>query len=327
MRHKVMIGLASVLLAALAAGLIILGGNQLAPAVPQETPNARDGVKGDGEEPRDEDKDRKADLEALRKAGQEFVQAFDKGDAKALAAFWTDGGVFHDESGQDLRGRAAIEKAYTDLFKEKPKSKLEIEVQSIHFPSRDTAVEDGVLRLKTTDPELPTSTRYSVLHVRQDGKWKVAIVREWGADEEKLEDVAWLVGNWAAKSKNREVENSYTWNEKKTLIRGRFIVKEGDRVTSSGTQTIGLDPQTGQLRSWIFEEDGGHGQSLWVRDGNRWVLDAAGVLSNGAEYTAVNVVTPINNDEFVWRSVERTLGDANLPDTDPIKLKRVKGDK
>ncbi|MBL8799643.1 MAG: SgcJ/EcaC family oxidoreductase [Planctomycetia bacterium] len=306
------------LLALLAAGLLNTGHGQaprsavLQPVQSKEAPKATD------------DKEREADRAALRQSTAEFVQAFEKGDAKALAALWTEQGEYREDGGTAIRGRAALEKAYTELFKAKPKARVEVEVRSLRFPSRDTAIEEGILRLKPAGAELPTATRYSVLHVREDGKWKLASVHETGAAEDKLEDLAWLIGNWAAKAKDREIAMSYEWNAKRTRILQQFSAKEGGKVVASGTQTIAWDPQSGRLRSWLHDDDGGHGQALWFRDGNRWVLDALGVLPDGRETSATNLITRLSDDEFLWRSTHRSVGGSNIPDAEPVKVARVK---
>jgi len=298
------------LLALLVTGLLSSGHGQPGPQ----------GKEGD-------DKERAADREALRKSAYDFVQAFEKGDAKALAEQWTDHGEFRDDTGAVIRGRAAIEKAYAVHFREKPRSKIEIDIRLIRFLSRDTAIEEGVLRLNPAGAELPTSTRYSALHVREDGKWKIAGVQESGAIEDKLEDLAWLIGDWEVKAKDKQVQMKFAWNDKKTQIRNQFSVKEGAKVTASGMQIISQDPQSGQLRSWHFDDDGGHGQSMWFRDGNRWAMDSLGVLADGRETAATNVLTRLNDDEFLWRSTQRTLAGARVPDTEPVKIVRTKSGK
>jgi uncharacterized protein (TIGR02246 family) len=269
------------------------------------------------------DNDRPADREAIKQTSRDFIEAFEKGDAKALAAAWTDKGEYFSDTGVVLRGRAAFENAYTEYFQEKPDRKIELDIESIYFPSRDTAIEDGVLRMRVPGAELPTSTRYSVLHVREDGKWKVAMSREWGVADDKLNDLAWLVGEWIAKTPDREVTMNFAWNAKKTMIRGTYSAKEGTRVTVTGTQTISFDPATGQLRSWSFDEDGGRGEAAWFRDGNRWVQETTGVNKDGTETTAFNVITRIDHDHFLWRSVERAVGGESAPDTTPVKVSRV----
>jgi uncharacterized protein (TIGR02246 family) len=270
------------------------------------------------------DQSREADREAIRKFSREFVQAFEKGDAKALASQWTDNAEYNDDSGVVLRGRDQIERAYAELFKEQPKRKIDVEIRSIRFPSRDAAIEEGILRVNPPGSEMPATSRYSALHVREDGVWRIAVSREWGAADEKLDDLAWLVGDWAATSKDREVRLSFAWNDRKTFLHNRFTVSDAGKVTSSGTQEIGEDPRTGQLRSWMFDDDGSRGEVLWFRDGHRWILESSGVTANGIETSATNVVTRVDDDKFTWRSINRTIAGESVPDTPAITVTRMK---
>jgi hypothetical protein len=224
-----------------------------------------------------------------------------------------------------FRGREEIEQAFADLFRKRPKSKALVQPLSVRFLGKDTALDEGLVRFEPAGSELPFSSRYSCLCVREDGQWKVALLREWGAEHEKLEDLSWLEGDWAAKSKDREVQMSFRWNENKTIILNQATVKEGGRVAFSVTQRIGLDPQTGQIRSWTSDDGGGRGQAFWVRDGSNWLLDAFGMLADGTETSAVNIITRISNDHFTWRSVDRRIGGEAQPATSPIKVVRTKG--
>jgi uncharacterized protein (TIGR02246 family) len=288
-------------------------------------PRAIAGSEGGSEKPGTV-QDRQADKHAIRKLAHEFSQAFEKGDAKAIAALYTPQCEYDDEnSGEMFRGREGIEQAFADLFKKRPRSKILVESDSIRFLGRDTALDEGFVRLQPGSSELPLSSRYSSLCVREDGQWKIALVREWGAAQDKLEDLDWLLGNWVAKTKDREVQMSFRWNENKTMILNQFTTKEGGRVTLSGTQRIGLDPQTGQIRSWTSDENGGRGQALWIRDGKSWLLDAIGSLADGTETSAVNILTRIDNDHFIWRSADRRISGEEQPATDPIKVVRTKG--
>lgn len=291
----------------LAAGLLAVAAGSLV--------TARDGPTPDG---------RDADRAAIGAAAAEFAKAFAAGNASAVAAAWTENGELYDDDGSVTRGRAAIEKAYAEFFKAKPNAKINVAVQSIRFPSQDSAIEEGVMTLRLPGAEHPTSTWYAAFHVREGGRWLIAHSREWGTDDHKLDDLAWLVGDWRATTGNREVALSFAWNDKKTMIRSTFSVKEGGKVASSGTQTIGVDPATGQIRSWSFDEDGGRGEAQWFRDGGRWVQETVGVRADGTATTAFNVFTRVNDDEFLWRSVGRTVGADAAPDTLPIKVLRAR---
>jgi uncharacterized protein (TIGR02246 family) len=269
--------------------------------------------------------DRLDDREAIAQRGREFREAFAKGDAKAIAAMYTEQGEYYDDAtGEAFRGRTEIAKAYADLFKEQPGRKIVVESKSLRFLGGDTAIQEGLVRLEPVGSEMPISTRFSCVLVREDGQWKLALEREWGVHEDKLEDLAWLIGEWTAQTKERELRMNFRWNDKKTLIVNKFTVKEAGKDSHSGTQRIGVDPESGQIRSWMVDHQGGRGQSVWVRDGKSWLLDSVGTLANGTETTSVNIISRVNENAFTWRSVDRRIGDDELAPTDPIKVTRVK---
>ena len=56
----------------------------------------------------------------IRATAAAFVQAFDRGDARAVAALWTPDGSVADDSGTIYKGRPAIEAQYAELFKQNP---------------------------------------------------------------------------------------------------------------------------------------------------------------------------------------------------------------
>ena len=62
---------------------------------------------------------------------------------------------------------------------------------------------------------------------------------------------------------------------------------------------------------------------MWVRDGNRWILDTVGVTGNGSPTAGLNVLGRVDADTLTWRSIDRVLDDKPLPDTVPIRLTRV----
>jgi uncharacterized protein (TIGR02246 family) len=263
------------------------------------------------------------DRDAIEKSARDFTAAFEKRDAKAIAALWAENGEYEDDTGEILRGREAIEKAYADLFKEQPQAKIDIRIESIRFPSRDCAIEEGLLRQVRGGKELPNSSSYRAFHVRENGQWRIAAAQEWGAGLDRLDDLEWLIGTWKGTANNDEITLSFARDEKEACIVAKTMKRSGDKEHSSGTMRIAFDPQRGQLRSWHFDADGGHGQSLWIRDGNSWVLDAIGVGGDGADTESVNILSRIGPNEITWRSIDRVVNGQPLPDTVPVKLTRV----
>jgi uncharacterized protein (TIGR02246 family) len=269
------------------------------------------------------------DVAAVRKTAEAFAQAFNKGDARAVAALWTKEGEYVGAGGEPVRGREALEKAYAEFFKKNPKASVEVTIESIRLLGRFTALEEGSLKLTLPGDKEPGVSRYSVLHVKEDDGWRMATVREWVPDPAELvslKDLEWLIGEWAAKSEDAEVRTVYEWDADKTILRCRYTLKKDGKAITSGTQFIVKDP-AGGLRSWLVDGSGALGDSAWSRDEGRWVIEATGTLPDGSEMTAVNLLIPLGKDAFTWQSTERTAGGAALPNTPPVKVTRVKAEK
>jgi uncharacterized protein (TIGR02246 family) len=272
---------------------------------------------------------RAADEAAIRASAKEFAAAFAKGNAEAIAAMWTENGTLSDERGQIFNGRKAIEDEYATLFKAEPKAKMEIAVQSIEFPAPNMAVEDGVARLISKQGAHPVASRYTAVHSLQDGKWRIATVRESAielpSNYAALRDLEWLVGRWELKTGGTTVENKIHWVANKSFLQREYTVREDGVTTSSGMQIIGWDPQPGQIHSWSFDSAGGHGQGLWTAASDGWRIESRGMLPDGTPTASEDRVIRVagENDVFGWQSSDRRVGEDRLPDLAEVVLDRV----
>jgi uncharacterized protein (TIGR02246 family) len=264
------------------------------------------------------------DEAAIRKATESFVAALESGDAKSVANHWTATGEYMDPDGRTIRGREAIEKAYTEALKKKPDFKIAIDVDWVRFLSRDTAVEEGYFKVQRAKTENPTVSRYVCLYVREDGRWRIALLRESPSDDHAVKEIDWLVGTWVANRDGTEVRTTYEPALDRAFLRAEFTIKKGDETTT-GMQMIGMDNETGLLRMWTFDSEGGYADSTWTRDGEKWSVQTTAVLTDGSIMSANNIFTRVDNDAFTWQSVERTLDGEPLDDIPPIKVTRVKG--
>jgi uncharacterized protein (TIGR02246 family) len=271
-----------------------------------------------------------ADEKAIRATADDFVKAFNAADAKAVAALWAPDAEYTDESGQEYQGRAAIEKLYADLFKDHPGATMTVTVESVRFLGPDTAVEKGIAKVKQPSPEGTTGARYSVVHAKRDGKWTMVVARDNtympASNEDYLKDLEWLIGEWRVDAKDRDVRAKFEWMAQRNFIKNTYWVTKDGQQTLTGGQIIGWNPKLGRIVSWHFDASGGFGNDTWNRDGTKWVIDASGMLRNGGESSAVNVVTPIDSNSFTWQSIKRTLDGVNLPDIPPVKIVRVQPD-
>ena len=264
------------------------------------------------------DDDRREDRAAIRAAMQSFVKAFEAGNAKDVAGHWTAEGEYEGEAVGTIRGRDALEAAYTAFFAKNPKVRAETRPESLRFVCA-TARWRRVPSRSTRGRPRPTAARYSAFLVREDGRWRFARLSESAGEGASLDELSWLVGEWKSSGQDAEVTTTYSWNDRKTFVKVRFTIKDKDR-TLDGDQFLGRDPATGQVRAWTFESGGGIGEGTWSRDGDRWVVEATGTITDGNVLTTTNILTKVDNDTFTWQSIHRVLGDDELPDLAPVKV-------
>src|SRR5262245_23108035 len=84
-----------------------------------------------------------AAVAAVKRTAEAFAKAFNAGDAKAIAAFWTRDGEFVGAEGDTIRGRELIEKSYREYFKKHPKTAIEVEIDSVRRLGRHTTLQEG----------------------------------------------------------------------------------------------------------------------------------------------------------------------------------------
>ncbi len=85
------------------------------------------------------------------KRAQEFIAAFNRGDAKAVAGFWAPDAEYVDQIGGTVKGRAALEKLYAKTFAENKGAKLAITVLSTRLLSPEVGLEDGITEVTPAD--------------------------------------------------------------------------------------------------------------------------------------------------------------------------------
>jgi uncharacterized protein (TIGR02246 family) len=122
--------------------------------------------------------DRSADEKAIRANIARFVKAYNDGDAKVVASLFTPEGQTIDKEGNEAHGREEIARTFAELFKEHPKKRLEVLVESIRFLGADLAEEVGTTKETFAPGEPEERDRYTALHVKRDGKWQMALARE-----------------------------------------------------------------------------------------------------------------------------------------------------
>ena len=259
-----------------------------------------------------------------------FCAAFNRGDAKALADLWTPTGEYVDEAGERFVGRDAIAAEYAKLFAAQPGIQIRIHIDSLRLLSEDTAIEDGQSTTEPTPPGAPAINKYTAIHVKQNGVWLMATVRDFSVKTvspyNHLQDLEWLIGSWQAEELGSTIITTFSWGANKSFIERTYSVSKDDGIyKDSGKQIIAWDPRTRRIQSWTFSSDGGRAEGVWKpRDGG-WSCSTVGVLPNGVETSAVNSFTRLDDNGMVWQSTQRMSGGAALPDPEEVVMRRIGG--
>lgn len=277
-----------------------------------------------------QDKSHAADDEkAIRAGAAAYVKAYNAHDAKALAELFALRAEFVNEAGDVVRGREAIEKNFIAVFAGNPDAQLEIEVEAVHFMTPSIAIEHGAVRARPSAKEPFATSRYVAINVKPEGKWLVGSVRDFPAEEgqltnrERLQPLAWLVGDWVDESPDAVVVTSCKWVDNDNFLLQEFDVQVAGKVAMHGTSRIGWDPLTKQIKSWVFDNTGGHSEGLWTRVGDDWIVKSQGVTTNGQAASATNMYRFVDPETLLWSSHDRVVGGERGEDVGEIIMKKA----
>ena len=243
-----------------------------------------------------------------------YVKAFNGLNAATLAELFTEDAALVDESGDTVRGKAAILDRFATGFARPSKHTLGTEVQSVRFISPDVAQVEGTSTL-SAENEPSVVDRFVALFAKQGDAWRIAEIRDLPAPPEdvppaeRLKELEWMVGDWVDESPDATVRSTVRWGDNRAYLVRNSTVQVGAEKSSS-LMILGWDPRSGQLHSWIFDSDGGHGEGTWTRASDKqWIIRAEGVQRDGTANSATQFLTLVNKDAVKTSSVDRVVGD------------------
>jgi uncharacterized protein (TIGR02246 family) len=271
-----------------------------------------------GQQPRAAQSDVGPDEQQIRRAVVAFVEQYNAHKPDELAGLFAPDARMVYADGTEVNGREEIKQSFEEAFDASPKSAISVVVDSIRFLTPDVAVEEGDTTLFPDGETRTSRDRYTVLHLKKDGRWlmqSVRVVQEQSQSPYgELQPLEWLVGQWIDEGRDEVVEANFRWDENKSFLLEDFqVIREG-QVVLKGTQRIGWDPQRKQTRSWIFDSGGGFGEAVWTPAGDDWICKASGVTADGISASATRRLTRAAQDRVIWTSTERSAGGEELPD-------------
>ncbi len=273
------------------------------------------------------------DEQAIRAAGKAYQEALARGDGKAIAELWTADGDIVDEHGTVTKGRdtAALLAPAADGA---ATPQTDIRETSLRLLTPDVAIEDGEVTVTPPGALAPLTGHYTATWVKQAGRWRIASLREYKFDgsQARLADLEWMVGDWKVTDNARPpekdptsptptIEVSVRWNATKTFLLRDMKISHGSQTLSHITQRIGWDPLSRQLRSWMFDASGAHGEGLWTKDGDTWVARTTAVQPDGTRTASLNVYHYDGKDRCTWQSFPTHVGGEQSP---PVTMTMIR---
>ncbi len=254
-------------------------------------------------------------------------ESFNAGQADGAVAVFLPTGELVDEAGVTHSGREQVAELFAGFFAKFPGAKMQLEVESVRPITPQLAAVDMVRAITTADGKERAVTRSNLTFAQQDGAWLIASSRDVPAEAElsphqHLEPLGWLVGDWVDEGADSLIQIHCDWSKDENFLLVDYLIKREGQVELSSQQRIGWDPVYEQVRSWVFDADGGFGEALWNKVGETWVMKSSAVMPDGATGSATFIIEPQGKDRFVMRGLDRILGEDVREDVEMTIVKK-----
>ena len=260
------------------------------------------------------------DEQGIRDTVIAYEEAWNKGDAAAIANLWVPDGQFIDDAGNEYPIQDLVDRKIQPVIPVPEPPELDVNIKEVQLVTPRVAVVEGTTELMGDANRAIRQTRYSAVLVRQKGKWLLANVHQLEAisvpTSNPLEDLEWMIGQWVGTKGNGNIYSRVERSEGGQFITRIFEITEAGQQKLSGTQIIGWDPRTRQIKSWFFDSDGSLGEGRWEKYDKDWIVSVDGVLRDGRSIAATNVYTPIDQNNILMQSLRVRVGDEARPNTE-----------
>jgi uncharacterized protein (TIGR02246 family) len=259
---------------------------------------------------------------AVRAAIESYTAALNSGNLDGVLALIAADADFVDDAGKQFKGKAEIAAVLKQSLADLKGRKLTSTITSLRLVKPDVAIVDGKAVIASLDGSTYAG-RFTAPWTKSGSQWLLSCVRdlpdvaaaESGAAG-PLQELEWLVGDWASENPSLAVRLSGRWALNRNFLVLDYAVKDKDGEDLEVTQYVGWDPVDGVIRSWFFDSQGGYGGGDWERQGNTWTASWSGVLPDRQIASSTNSMTFVDDNSFLFRSVDRDIDGLPLADVE-----------
>ena len=195
---------------------------------------------------------------------------------------------------------------------------------TVRFVAPDVAIEEGECNSPPVNGGTAAKDRYTAMWVRHGGHWKLDNVRELSLEsvpnQAQLASLNIFVGEWSGEVNKIAIHVSAKWDANKKFLRREITISSG-KASLVGIQTIGWDPLSRQIRSWMFSDDGSYSEGVWSMEGNLWMELSTRVLPNGSISQVTKVDKFPDKNTMMWKWIDGSIDGEPIDDFEVV-LKR-----
>jgi uncharacterized protein (TIGR02246 family) len=258
----------------------------------------------------------------------DYAASFNKHDLNAIAGFWTEQAIHIDrETGERTVGRDAVREDIKAALEVRPKTVLQGSVKQVRFIKPDVASVEGDVTVSSPDAG-PTKNMFSAILIDRNGKWMIDSMEETplpvpSSAQEALQELDWLVGRWIDSSEESQINTVIRWTEDKAFLLRSFLIETSEGGSQQGTQIIGWDPRSQEIRSWSFNSDGSFGDAIWTKNGDDWLIKSSQTLSDGQASSGTFVLTKVSDNEITLQLIGHEIEGEPQPTSMGVSVVRV----
>ncbi len=246
-----------------------------------------------------------------------MTTAFNAGKADEVANFFVPTGELIDETGTIYQGQKEISDILAALFERFPGVQLSLDRESVRAVG-PMIVEEGSRTLAVDGGKNSARFRYIDVWVQADATWKLASHREFNDGQsptvkDHLQPLEWLAGEWINEGADGNVAIEFVWSEGNTYLLGEFTMTDSAGVKRRSSQRIGWDARSGNIRSWLFDADGGFSEGVWTVVNDEIVVKSTSVNPDGTTASATITLKQIDKDHFMFSGSERIVAGNREP--------------
>ena len=152
---------------------------------------------------------------------------------------------------------------------------------------------------------------------------------------EHLKGLESYVGEWIGKGQVSEESDAPTageeitvrvttdWILNRNVLVADWEVEVGGEIFNQGKWLWWWDTKSKQIRALSVMTNGGHGESIWTKKGDKWIAKWTGARGNGEDSPSVLTTSFVGDDTLIHVWTEQKRGDKPQPDG-RVEYKRVK---